>query len=412
MPDKELSAFVQTQFKKGQDILKTIGKPLSPCYLLDKEMLAFRAKRFKEAFEKRLPDTGFYYAVKSNNCPDISVGVIEQGFGLDVSSGVELSMALDMEAQDIVFSGPGKSEEELALAVDNHDRVVVLIDSFGELKRLAKVSTRKKKSIRAGVRLNADPNGLWRKFGIPLQDLSAFIANTRAYDAIMFQGLQFHTSWNMGPERQIAFIRELGAYLATLPNEDRSLITFIDIGGGYWPEYGEWLHGSATDPGRLKAVLGMDNQDTEHYINRAEPIDHFAGQLAQAIKEHIHAQIPCKICFEPGRWVCHEAMHLLLTVMDKKYDDLVITDGATNMIGWERFEMDYFPVLNLTRPDMDEKSCLILGSLCTPHDVWGYSYWGEEIREGDLLMIPAQGAYTYSLRQNFIKAVPDVIIYP
>ena len=89
--------------------------------------------------------------------------------------------------------------------------------------------------------------------------------------------------------------------------------------------------------------------------------------------------------------------------------DLVITDAGTNAVGWERFESDYFPVLNLTRPGMTERPCLILGSLCTPHDVWGASYWGEDIRCGDVLMIPAQGAYVYSLRQHFIKPLPSVV---
>ncbi len=67
-----------------------------------------------------------------------------------------------------------------------------------------------------------------------------------------------------------------------------------------------------------------------------------------------------------------------------------------------------FPVLNLTRPALIETPCYVLGSLCTPHDVWGYSYWGTGIEEGDVLMIPTQGAYTYSLRQHFIKPVPKV----
>ena len=90
----------------------------------------------------------------------------------------------------------------------------------------------------------------------------------------------------------------------------------------------------------------------------------------------------------------------------------MITDAGTSAVGWERFETDYFPVLNLSRPAMTEKECLILGSLCTPHDVWGYRYFGKEIRQGDILMIPTQGAYTYSLRQKFIKAVPPVLSFP
>jgi len=96
--------------------------------------------------------------------------------------------------------------------------------------------------------------------------------------------------------------------------------------------------------------------------------------------------------------------------MDKKGNDLVITDAGTNAIGWERFESDYAPILNLTRPSLAEKKCRVLGSLCTPHDVWGYNYWGEDILPGDVLMIPCQGAYTYSLRQNFIKPIPTVVL--
>ena len=111
---------------------------------------------------------------------------------------------------------------------------------------------------------------------------------------------------------------------------------------------------------------------------------------------------------EPGRWICNDAMHLLMTVVDKKEEDLVITDAGTNTVGWERFENDYFPVINLSRPALVEKKCNVLGSLCTPHDVWGYAYWGEDIKVGDILMIPTQGAYTYSLRQNFIKPLPQV----
>jgi len=87
----------------------------------------------------------------------------------------------------------------------------------------------------------------------------------------------------------------------------------------------------------------------------------------------------------------------------------VITDAGTNAVGWERFENDYFSVINLTHPGSHEQNCHILGSLCTPHDVWGYSYHGTKICAGDLLLIPDQGAYTCSLRQNFIKPLPQSV---
>ncbi|MBF0529707.1 MAG: decarboxylase, partial [Deltaproteobacteria bacterium] len=115
---------------------------------------------------------------------------------------------------------------------------------------------------------------------------------------------------------------------------------------------------------------------------------------------------------EPGRWICNDAMHILLMVLDVKGDDLAITDGGGNMVGWERFESEYFPLINLSRPGMTENPILVLGSLCTPHDLWGHSFFGQDIRIGDVLLIPMQGAYTYSLRQQFIKPIPGAIFVP
>ena len=114
---------------------------------------------------------------------------------------------------------------------------------------------------------------------------------------------------------------------------------------------------------------------------------------------------------EPGRWISNSAMHILLTVLDKKDHHTVITDGGINLLGWERPLSEYIPLLNLTRPSLKEMKFNIYGSLCTPLDVWGYSVFGEGIEEGDLLLVPDQGAYTYSLRQSFIKPIARVIQY-
>ena len=140
------------------------------------------------------------------------------------------------------------------------------------------------------------------------------------------------------------------------------------------------------------------------------PIERFAERLGPLIDRRLRTLAPCRIGFEPGRWLIHDAMHILVSVADRKAADLVVTDAGTNAVGWERYETDYFPVLNLTRPALVERPCHILGSLCTPHDVWGYAYWGEAIAPGDILLIPTQGAYPYSLRQSFIKPLPEMVV--
>lgn len=409
LPEDEIRAFVKYHFSCRDFYLQALKEEAAPIYLLDSAMLRKKAKDFRDAFTRRLPETSFYFAVKSNNHPQVAQVLLGSGFGLDVSSGVELEMALGLNATDIIFSGPGKTDQELTLAVEHADRVVILIDSCGELERLQKIAGLKGREIRAGVRLNNNPNGLWRKFGIAPEELSSFWHKSRETSAVKLEGLQFHSSWNLGPEKQLSFIKKLGSILQTLPENFRRTISFIDIGGGYWPPQGEWLQEEGTEAGKIRSLLGCNQAPAKRHRNAAQPIECFAEKLADAIERHIFSQIPCRICFEPGRWICNDAMHLLFSVVDKKMDDLVITDAGTNAVGWERFEVDYFPVLNLSRPALTEKPCQIVGSLCTPHDLWGDAYWGEGIEPGDILMIPTQGAYTYSLRQNFIKPLPRVV---
>lgn len=410
LPSHELRAFVDNYLTTGIGYLKILQQYPPPVYILDTKVLKERAEQFQAAFRHVFPETGFYFAVKSNNHPDVARTLLNSGFGLDVSSGPELEMALELDARDIIFSGPGKTAAELSLAVENADRVTILIDSFGELTRLKEIAASQKRIVRAGVRLTTNPNGLWRKFGILPEQLGLFWENISQSRHLHFQGLQFHTSWNLTPVAQVDFIKQLGKVLRTLPSSALNRLKFIDIGGGYWPGQGEWLQPAGTDTGKLKQDLGMEaGLTSDHFCLPTKSIENFAEELGRAIDEHIHSVVPCRICFEPGRWLCNDAMHLLLSVVDKKCDDLVITDAGTNAVGWERFETDYFPVLNLSRPALEEKTCNILGALCTPHDVWGYNYWGEDIRVGDILMIPTQGAYTYSLRQNFIKPLPRVV---
>lgn len=345
--------------------------------------------------KERLPDAGFYFAMKSNNLPHISKVLLKQGFGLDVSSGAELSTALDLGARQIIFSGPGKTRAELRLAAENHDTVIVLLDSRGELSRLAAIAAAKNKRIRVGLRLNHNPEGLWRKFGILLEELESLYLQIKGSSHLEFSGLQFHSSWNLDPLRQAEFIKTLGGHLKKMPDQFINDLEFIDIGGGYWPSQGEWL---------------VSEDPLSHKMLEADPIESFAQLLAQALESHVFPLKHCRIFFEPGRWICNDAMHLLIQVVDCKNEDLVITDAGTNAIGWERFETDYFPVINLSQPLTEEKSCHIMGSLCTPHDVWGYAYYGKGITEGDILMIPTQGAYTYSLRQTFIKPLPWTVV--
>lgn len=408
-PAEEVRNFVRGFFESRERYLALLDEEASPLYVLEPDVLALRARRFRRAFEDCFPDCCFYFAVKSNNHPVVSQTVLNAGFGLEVSSGKELEAALALGAEDILFTGPGKTAGELALAAENSERVTILMDGFRELHAAEKAAAAKGVALDAGVRLTTNPEGIWRKFGIPLRDLAGFFTEAAQCSHIHLRGLQFHTSWNLTPRAQTDFIALLGAELAAFPTHFTGRIQFIDIGGGYWPQPGEWVqtapaNGSA--PGGAGFPGGCPAAPVFH---PAAPIEAFAEQLCAALREHLEFLLPFRVCCEPGRWICSDGMHLMMTVVDGKAPDLVITDSGIHAIGWERFDTEYFPILNLARPSLEEKPCLICGSLCTPHDLFGYSYFGDDLQIGDVLFIPCQGAYTYSLKQEFIKPVLRVI---
>ena len=388
LPHEELHSFVEHYFSLRHRYLQVIEKHPPPLYILESTILKQRAYQFQKAFKEVFPEVSFYYAFKSNNYPEVAKILLQAEFGLDISSGNELEIALNLGANDIVFSGPGKTDQELSLATIHAEKVIFLIDSFGELHRLNKIAASHDKIVKAGVRLTTVESGLWRKFGISLGSLSDFWKDVTQCANVMFNGLQFHTSWNLSPEPQIDFIQALGKALERMPYQFRRNIQFIDIGGGYWPSQGDWLQPAGTPPGKILKALGKGGiSPMIHHRLPSMPIEIFAEKLSTAIQKNLHCIAPLRVFLEPGRWICNDAMHLFVSVIDKKASDMVITDAGTNAVGWERFESDYFPILNLTRPSLNEMACDILGSLCTPHDVWGYSYWGKEIQPGDQLIV-------------------------
>ena len=407
----DIKAIVSSCLNKRDYYLDKLKKNTVPCYIFEPQLLKKKADDFRQAFSPLMPDTSFYFAMKCNNHPEMSGEMIKNGYGLDVSSGLELEQALSLGCKDIVFSGPGKTQNEHILALKNASRVKILVDSFGELGRLVALAESTQTHIRIGVRLTTNPKMLWRKFGILPERLEEFYQQTLKCGLVHFEGLQFHTSWNLNPSVQCEFIRKIGDVLGTCSDECQKAIKFIDIGGGYWPEQGEWMHYETTNIGMVeKAIESLDEETRKtHYRSTSKPISFFAQEISKAVKENIFSKVNCKICFEPGRWICNDSMQLFLSVIDIKAPDIAITDAGTNTIGWDRFEYDYFPIINMTRPSLEEKRFNILGALCTPHDVWGYNYFGEDLKEGDILMIPMQGAYTWSLRQQFIKPIPDFV---
>lgn len=407
---------------KRKRILEIASRIDTPYYLFDMEGLEQSIQEFQHAFQSHIPNCQSFYAVKSNHYDGILRSVVRHGFGLDVSSGRELSIALKHRPAQILFSGPGKTEKELLLALAHTNRVIVNIDSFGELDRLGALSKKTRKTIRCGIRVHAASQGRWAKFGIPLNKLHDFWSTAQQYPNIQLEGVQFHTSWNKDASKYVAVIRELSTLLRhSFSTAELQSIRFIDIGGGYYPDRVEGVYPwTALRPGMnpLGAILKMTNDYYGEETSFSHPYsittslspERFAQAIAKAIRQYLHPLIPKATYFvEPGRAICTKAMHVVVHVIDCKSPTTIIVDGGTNIAGWECGESFYHPILNLTRPSNRERICTVYGPLCTPHDLWGYRCYCSSLKEGDVLIIPYQGAYRYSLAQNFIKPIPPVM---
>jgi diaminopimelate decarboxylase len=407
-PSDDLAEVADAILPRRAALLALAERYPTPLYAFDPPGFRAALAAFRRAFDPCLPNHAPFYAVKSNHHPWVIAAAADAGFGLDVSSGSELEAAL-ATAAPILFSGPAKSEDELLTAAAHADRVTVQLDSERELRLLGQVSARTGRRVRAGLRVWTGEHGAWSKFGVPLRELTRLWRS--APPGVELVGVQSHLSWNRSPEPYVAVIEEIGAALAQWTADERARLEFLDVGGGYRPHR---LEGYFPPEHALGAALQAASEHYEvpirwpepFYVKPSVPLDAYAQAIGAALARHA-PHVPA-VYTEPGRIVSTYAMHLLVRVVDKKSDDLVIIDGGTHMVGWEKYLQIYAPVVNLTRPARTELSVRLGGSLCDSEDVFGQRCFASAIEEGDVLVVPFQGAYSWGTAQRFIRAIPEV----
>jgi diaminopimelate decarboxylase len=410
----QLLKVVRQALKLKPRVLSFCAKNLTPFYLFDSKSLISSIKEFQSAFGKAIPNCQAFYAVKSNYYQGILKIVTQQGMGLDVSSGRELELALASGARKIIFSGPGKSEAELKLAIKNRNKVILQIDSFRELEKIAGL-LKKGEKIRAGIRIYTPLHGTWSKFGIALEDLSKFWQMAKKYPQIELQGIQCHMSLNLTVEPYQEIVKLLGIYFQNnFSKADLAQIKFIDLGGGFYPGSLDGYYPWAEPQGEILKITAdtfekkLDFTD-KYFIFKTPTLSEYAMAISQAIKVHLKTLVNCQYFFEPGRVISAQSMHLVMRVADVKQQDKIILDAGNNMVGWEYYTTYYFPVVNLTNPSLKEMKVAMYGNLCMPEDFWGHYCYAEKMKENDIIIIPNQGAYAFAWAQNFIKPIPPII---
>ena len=134
-----LESYLDRHLGKRGVFMESASRFGTPQYLFDEVSLSVRISAFKEIFSRYFERYRLFYAMKSNPFEGLCRQAVNNGMGLDVSSGFELARALKTGCSEIIFSGPGKTQEELRLAVKNRNKVTLLMDSFGEFQRISEL---------------------------------------------------------------------------------------------------------------------------------------------------------------------------------------------------------------------------------------------------------------------------------
>ena len=334
-------------------------------------------------------DAGICYAVKANSNVAILQLVASEGAGADIVSGGELRRALaaGIPADRIVFSGVGKTEAEIALALE----VGIArfnVESRAELDALQRIAAATGRSAFASARINPDVDALTHakistgksenKFGVSVAEARAWFEAQATWPAVRLDGLHMHIGsqlLSLAPvrealQRMAAFWKELDA--AGHP------ITCIDVGGGLGVRYRE----------------GEQAPDPREY--------------AEAIREAL-AGYRGRLLVEPGRWLVAEAGILLSRVLltkDGASRRFVVLDAAMNDMLRPSLYEAWHDIVRIGDPAGREPlACDVVGPVCETGDTFASDRLLPRCEAGELVAILGAGAYGASMASTYNSRV-------
>ena len=377
--------------------LSTIADAVgTPFYCYSTATLERHYRVFTEAFAGT--DHLVCYAMKANSNQSVLRTLAKLGAGADVVSGGELKRALaaGIPADKILFSGVGKTADELRLAV-SHGIRCINIESEPELELLSQVASQMGRTAHISIRVNPDVDSgthakistgkSENKFGIPIARAREVYAKAAKLPGIAVSGVDMHIGsqiTDLGP-MEAAF--RLLAEFVTVLRSDGHTISHVDFGGG----------------------LGVP-----YYEDRAAPPEPLA--YAAMVKRVTH-NLGCTLMFEPGRMIVGNAGILVTRVIYVKRGDVrnfVIIDAAMNDLIRPTLYEAYHQIMPVraAAPDAPVLVADVVGPVCETGDYLALGRTLPEPKVGDLLAIMTAGAYgavqagTYNTR----PLVPEVLV--
>lgn len=391
-----------------QGVLELAGVPASelarafgtPLLVIDEGEVRRRAAAVRSAFESAGAAHGasvrLYYAGKALLTTAIARWVDDEGLGVDVCTGGELEVALaaGIDPSRLGFHGNNKSVAEIERAVEAGVGTII-VDSAVEIERIAAVTARagtvQRVLLRVSSGVHAETHEFLatahedQKFGFPLSEAQAAVARIRELPGLEFRGLHCHIGSQIfgvdGFRESASRVLDLHAELRT-----GGEIPQLNLGGGFGIAYTR-----ADDP---------------------KPIEAVADAIVEAVVDGCAARgIPVPaLSFEPGRVVVGNAgvtLYEVGTIKDVALDRgsrryVSVDGGMSDNPRAALYGAQYSARLASRSGEGEPQLARVVGKHCESGDiVVDHEYLPADIAPGDLLAVPATGAYCAPLSSNY-----------
>ncbi|EAK9940165.1 diaminopimelate decarboxylase [Campylobacter lari] len=362
------------------DYLKLAKEYNTPFYIYDFDKIKERFTMLKDAFKAR--KSQIFYAVKANSNLSVLKLLASLDSGFDCVSAGEIYRALKAGAKNykIIFSGVGKSADELKYALEQNI-LYVNLESYEEMLLLEQIAKESQKIARISIRVNPNVDakthpyistGLHEnKFGVDIESAKKMYLYAKNSQFLEPVGVHFHIGSQI---LDISSIHEASVIVAKLIKELLVLkinIKFFDIGGGL-------------------GVCYKDEQEPNLY------------DYAQGILASLQGLDVC-VGMEPGRFLVANAGEFVAKVLYEKFNDkkrFVIVDGAMNDLLRPSLYNAYHEI-KLLSENKEESLCDIVGGVCESGDFLAKDRKLAKTKAGDLIIVKSAGAYGFSMSSNY-----------
>ena len=371
-----------------------------PAYIYDRSVI----KQKIDSLRAILPSTmHIHYAIKANPMPQVVNYTQSLVDGLDVASGKELNVALQsgMNPKEISFAGPGKSIDELTLAVKSG--ITINLESETELQRVTDIGEQTGITPEVALRINPDfelktsgmkMSGGPKQFGVDAE-ISVKIIKKIISSELNFKGLHiFSGSQNLKPEAIIEAQSKTFELAARLAEQTDSQFYKLNIGGGLGIPY---------FPGESPLPL--------------EPIGDNLHQLLDQYQPKFGNTV---FIMELGRFIVGECGVYISKVIDKKVSRgstfLIINGGLHHHLAasgnFGQVIRKNYPVTVANKIGCETEKASAVGPLCTPLDVLAQDMDLPKAEIGDYIAVFNSGAYGYtSSPLNFLSHPHPIEIF-